>query len=332
MHMIKTLTRLGAIALVSMTLLSACKQEQPPNAREMNPQQVEKLAYLAKNFDKSDLSNEERMKVGDLFSKLSYEEMEALIDLRYQQSLRTQNVDANRATYLRDLRHRINRQAYELNKKPFQQLGYADSEKVLQLLKPNASGTPAVSKVGGRTASTCIATAPCTPWRPNGSLSNNPDANATWIKGTYVGERTLQCSDNTYQDDCDYVFRYNFSKIYQAVNWRSRGVLFLIGDGVATRIIDVNPDKIDCGLYVLDLMAGKDRVDWLADGPQGAVEFFELGLTEQIWPNSCYIGTWGTEKWYHAGVYISYMDGWGLNRSSVGYSPCLCTVDGKSVL
>lgn len=334
MHMIKILTRLGAMALVSGTLLTACKQEQPPNAREMSPQQMEKLTSLAENFDKSTLSKDERTKAGDLFNKLSYEEMEAFIDLRYQQSLLTKDVTQDRATELRDLRHQLNRKAYEGKQKPFQQLDYASSEEVLQSLKPTATRTPTANSAspGGRTAVECITDARCYPWRPTGSIIEYAGANATWIKGTYVGELTLQCSENLYQPDCDYVFRFTYSKLYDDVSWRAVGLYPLVGTTIATKVVDVNPDKVHCGMYIQDLMFGKTRVDWFANGPGNFVQnFLELGVGMNLRQSWCYTGTWGTEKWYNLGVYLAGRDGMGAYWDTATRNskpPCTCNING----
>ncbi len=76
--------------------------------------QVDRLTVLAHNLDDLHLSQEAQTKAWEQFEQLSYQEMEALIDLRYEDNLQTKVVGAGRAKELRDLRHSVNRQAYKL--------------------------------------------------------------------------------------------------------------------------------------------------------------------------------------------------------------------------
>ncbi len=331
MHLTKTLYRSVIVAFASLSLLTACQEEQPASKVQM-----EKLTDLAENFEKTSLSEAERNRMGDLFNKLTYEEMEAFIDLRYERSLRIKDMDEDRAAYLRDLRHKVNRKAFELKKQPFHQLNFADSEEVLQIVDPSAAQTPVLYSPSGKTASDCSANPPpCTAWQGNGSLAINLSATPNqWITGSYLGARSLQCTATTFQTDCDYVFRWNYSKLYAAVAWRPTAGIAVVTGTAATRLIDNNPNRVDCGTYTLELLYGKTRIDIAFGTPQAAVAYLQLGISQSIQTGWCYTGSWGSERWYLYGDYAPGWDNWGRNNPSAinSYSPCACTVEGKVVL
>ncbi|HEX8529334.1 MAG TPA: hypothetical protein VF646_04905, partial [Cytophagales bacterium] len=237
---------------------------------------------------------------------------------------------------LRNFRHQLNRKAFELKKKPFHQLNFADSEEVLQIVDPKSAQTPVFYSPSGKTASACDATTPpCTAWQGNGSLAVNLDATPDkWITGSYLGARTVDCGGGLYQSDCDYVFRFQYSKLYDAVAWRPTAGILIVTGSAATKLIDNNPNRVDCGTYTLQLLYGNGRIDAAFGTPQAAVAYLQLGISQSIQTGWCYTGSWGSEKWYYAGVYDSYWDNWGRSNpgASSSYSPCACTVEGKVVL
>jgi hypothetical protein len=323
--------RLAATMLLSLCLFTACRQED--KAVQPAAEQVAKLTFLTETLDNEQASEDDRKKAGELMSGLTFEEMESLIDLRHQHYLKTGIVDAQRAAYLLELRHSLNRKAFELKGKPFHQLDFANSEEVIRTSKWNKdnpkAGAPA--NPSARTTGECTLTSnpPCTAWRDNGFIGIDAFVSRDKeITGTYFGVRTYQCSDGKYQDDCDYVFVYDYSKLYKHYAWKPTAGIAVITGGAAAKLTDNNPNKIDCGTYSLQILYGKTRIDFAFTTPLNAVTYLKLVLERSIECRVCYTGTWGSEKWYSWGIRDESQDGWGANGGwQDGFYPCACTVD-----
>jgi len=316
----------SAALLLMLWLLTACQQQD----KAVKPAEVTaKLTYLAENLEKTDLPEAESQKVLALYNALTFAESETLIDLRYQQYLKRSDADAGRGAQLVAFRHKVNQAAQERKGKSVYQLDYNDSEEILQLVNPRAGKTQSLP--GARTAGDCFAgiTPKCTAWKPTGWISH--DANATGdkeITGTYLGLVTVQCDGvDTYQDDCDYLFKYQYSKLYAAYRWKNPPPTLFMGNTISTKLIDNNPNRIDCGTYTMQVLGGKGRIDLNFWTPEDAAATIKLVVN--IWINTgwCYTGTWGTEKWYYRGTYDPAADGYWSKLYDISWGhPCACTI------
>jgi hypothetical protein len=286
----------AAVFLLSLAVFTACRQDDPAKPAAA---QTEKLTFIVENLDNENATEDDRKKAGELFNGLSFEAMESLIDLSHQHYLKTGIVDAERAAYLLDLRHTLNRKAFELKGKAFHQLDWSNSEDVIQTVKWDKGGPKANtnSNPSARTTGKCTITSnpPCTAWRDNGFIPINASASGDKeIKGFYSGMHTYQCSDGKYQNDCDYVFVYEFSKIYAHSAWKPTAGIAVITDGAAAKLIDKNPNRIDCGTYRLEILYGKGRIDFAFGTPIRALDYLKLVLKRDIECVWCYIGTRAT--------------------------------------
>lgn len=322
----------SAALLLMLWLFSSCQQQD--KAVKPDEAVASKLTYLAEKLEKADLPEAEQKKVAALFNALTFEESETLIDLRYQQYLKRSDANAERGAQLVAFRHKLNQAAQERKGKSFYQLDFNNSEEILRMVEPQGGKGNAQSLPGARTASECFAgiVPPCTVWKPTGSIYVTSNTiGKKEIPGTYLGQFTVQCDgQNTYQKDCDYLFRYIFSKIYAPSRWKipPPPSLFLEGTNAATKLIDNNPNRIDCGTYTLQVLHGKGRIDANYWTPQDAASIIKLTLNISVQTGNCYTGTWGTEKWYWYGVYAPEWDNWGARNAGAisNYSPCACTV------
>jgi|GEM_PF-1217751 len=323
--------RLAATVLLSLCLFTACRQED--KAVQPAAAQVAKLTFLTETLDNEKAAEADRKKAGELLSSLTFGEMESLIDLRHQYYLKTGIVDAQRAAYLLDLRHTLNRKAFELKGKPFHQLDGNHSEEIIQTTrwgKANPKAT-AGTKPNARTQGSCTLAGnpPCRAWKGDGSTINinTLGGGDKEISGTYLGLRTFQCGANAYQDDCDYVFVYDYPKIYTYYFWKPAGVLApLMSEAGAIKLIDNNPTRYYCGTYTLEILYGKTRIDFSFGTPIIAVQYMKLVLLRAI-SSSCYVGTSGTEKWYINGIYKPELNGWGGGGDLSAWPKCTCTVE-----
>ncbi len=315
----------SAALLLMLWLLAACQQRD----KAVKPAEAaSKLTYLAEKLEQTDLPEAESKKVTSLFNALTFEESETLIDLRYQQYLKRSDADAGRGAQLVAFRHKLNQAAHERKGKSFYRLDYNDSEEILQLVEPRGGKTPSLP--AARTASECFAniTPKCTAWKPTSWIYHDANATGFWeITGTYLGLVTVQCDGvNTYQNDCDYLFSYQYSKIYDAYRWKNPPPSIFMGSTASTKLIDNNPNRIDCGTYTLQVLGGKGRIDANFWTPQDAATMIKLVVNISIQTGECYTGSWGSEKWYLGGIYQPQWDNWGRNNANTGYYPCACTV------
>jgi hypothetical protein len=315
-------------------VLSACRNEE--SARPAKVISVDKLQTLAESMDKPGFPAAEAQKIAPQFDALSFEEMEAFIDLRYDLNEKLRLAPTERAVYLRDFRHRANRKAHELHQKPFQQLQSEQADAVLAIVEGKTGTGSSHAARNGRTASECNSSTPlCTAWQSTSSVPvNNSATPDKWLTAaTYIGERTVQCSPTVYQDDCDYLFRFIFAKIWRAGYIKTNYGTAVITGSFASKLIDNNPSWIDCGTYTLQALYGKGRIDFVYGFPESAASNLQLGLINSIQTGSCYLGTWGSETWYLYGIYQPQWDNWGRNVASPGaYQQCRCDVYGYKVL
>jgi len=315
-----------ALLLLSFTLFTACQQSD----KAVRPEPAaDKLVYLSERLENPDLTDAERKKVNDLYNSLTYEETEKLIDVRSDYYLKMNLVSAERADYLRELRHKMNQAAFRQKGKSFYQLEFADSEEIIQAVKPRKE-TAADTDPNARTAGDCVLTSnpPCTAWSGNGSILISYEAGDKQVSGTYIGDFTVQCGANSFQDDCDYVFRYQYSKLYTYKYWKDYGArVGFFGASAGTKLIDNNPNRTDCGTYTLQILMGKTRIDVNYGTAAMAATNMRLTLSRSIQSGWCYTGTSGSEKWYYGGVYSPSWDGWGGGSPLTGYPVCACTID-----
>lgn len=271
--------------------------------------QVDRLTSLAHDLDDMRLSQEAQTKAWEQFEQLSYQETEALIDLRYEDNLQTKVVDAGRAKALRDLRHSVNRQAYKMKGRSFYQLNFADSEEVLVSLgrrtaaarddKNTGSLAEVPAAPGGRTSiegGTCPTG--CIAWVPSPyavSFASNYAYAAKWFPGEYKGLRTIE-SGGLCQDDCDYLFWFTFSKVYYTKYILRRGnaniTIGIEGSSWPARMTNNTPPyNSDCGTWTQEVILGKDRTDIWYSTPQYAASQIELAVVLAIDTGYCRVGT-----------------------------------------
>jgi len=299
------------ILLIPVLLLFAfwsCQQETV-KAPAFTKAQLDKLTYIAENVENTKLSREEQTKVWAQFDKLSYPEMEEVIDLRYAHNVRTKAVDAQRAKYLLDLRHSVNRQAFKLKKTSFYRLSFADSEEVLVSLGMRTgaaapdqqnpgpqAGVPAAP--GGRTSvegGSCPSG--CTAWVPSPysvSFSSNYASAAKWYPAQYKGLRTIE-KNGTCQPDCDYLFWFTFPKVYFTKYILRRGIptntIGLEGSSWPARVTDNNPPyNSDCGTWTQEVILGATRINIWYLSPEIAAGQIELAVVNAVENAYCNVG------------------------------------------
>jgi hypothetical protein len=172
-------------------------------------------------------------------------------------------------------------------------------------------------------------TGSCSKWTREGKLEltvteaklGNP---YRWVTGKFLGEYSYGSSP-----DCDYVFEFTLNHIDRLDYIRAEGTIggSLVAFGGATyvvyRRIGFKPNT-DCGTYKLQVLIGKGRLNYAyGDGKKAKLV---VGVTRVPKTGWCYVGKWGTEKWWLGGVYAPQYDNWGrIAPGAEGlYSKCTC--------